>query len=355
MGHVALRARRWYQAAVVWDKPSNYYRLYLNGVRVGASTQFAPLVAHQGGDTLYAGSTALALSGFAFYETPLDDEGMAMCYTAEETQPDNPATDELCAHYRGDKLPAWSFAPDATWQSRLDLSLRDRADLAEFYVQGNQDAPRITPEGLLIETRPARTPKPAGWDPLPPNEMFDIDQVYLWTRRAFEGDLAVDYEFMPLKEGGLSLLMTQVTGMQREDFMADHRLRKSGAMRMVCWENVRNYHWEYFREMDDCRHDVGSHLLVKNPWMRPLTFQCHPERIAVGRWHRLQFVQEGARLRGTLDGRLIFDVQDKGFSNNGAVGTAGHIALRCMFKTRLLVRDLRVWNRPPFFTTVAAL
>jgi hypothetical protein len=120
-------------------------------------------------------------------------------------------------------------------------------------------------------------------------------------------------------------------------------------MRMVCWENVRNYHWEYYRQMEDCRNDVASHVLVKNPYMRPLAYQAADAKLAVGEWHRIQFVHEGNRLRGAMDGAQIFDVLDDPFAGFGPVLRTGTLAIRCMWDSDIVFRNLRVWTKPEVF------
>ena len=62
--------------------------------------------------------------------------------------------------------------------------------------------------------------------------------------------------------------MFQASGMQREDFMKEYPLRTNGSMSTVHSEDVRNYHWEFFREMNDTRNDVCSHgCSEKVPWL----------------------------------------------------------------------------------------
>jgi hypothetical protein len=69
--------------------------------------------------------------------------------------------------------------------------------------------------------------------------------------------------------------------MHREDFMADYPRRRTGSMRMVFGENVRNYHWEYYRHMNDTRHDMASSGLIKQPWQWPLAYQCLDRTLAL--------------------------------------------------------------------------
>jgi hypothetical protein len=120
-------------------------------------------------------------------------------------------------------------------------------------------------------------------------------------------------------------------------------------MRAVCWENIRNYHWEYYRQMEDCRNDTASHVLVKNPYLHPIAYQDAPESLVVGEWHRLQFVHEGNRLRGAINGVQVLNVVDDPFSGFGLVMRSGTLAIRCMWDSDIVFRNLKVWTKPDAF------
>jgi hypothetical protein len=187
----------------------------------------------------------------------------------------------------------------------------------------------ITPEGLLMET---------------PDAIDNETRMYLWSPQNYEGDIAVQYDFRPEKDSGLALLVVQASGMQREDFILDHPPRTSGSMSTIISDRVRNYHWEYFRRTGDVRADLGTQVLVKNPWLRPLGMATLP-RLEVGQWHHLLFVHEGDHLRAGLDGRWVFDLRDDPFNNNGPVFNYGRIGLRLMYQTRIRFRDVKIWSR----------
>ncbi|MCF7837716.1 MAG: YesU family protein [Candidatus Marinimicrobia bacterium] len=334
-----FRRGRWYQIGLSWDKPRAKFLMCVNGVTVYHGYLFRDTATYDPcGPTLYGGHPAFALSELSFYERWLSAAELRERYRAERVEPDDELDAELARTHAGVGLPACDWQPDAAWHEDWNLPLNRAEDLAAFHVQGMQSAPAVTPEGLRITTSLTDPPTLAD---------SDREQVYLWSRRTFAGDLALELEFKLLRPNGLALLMLQAAGMQREDFMADYPLRETGSMRMVCWENVRNYHWEFYREMDNCRHDTSTHLLVKNPWMYPLAFGCGPARLAQGAWHRLRWIQEGPRLRGVLDGLTLFDVRDSARINCGPVYDFGRLALRCMWKTDLIFRNLRVWTRPP--------
>jgi hypothetical protein len=142
--------------------------------------------------------------------------------------------------------------------------------------------------------------------------------------------------------------MVQASGMNREDFMADYPLRTSGKMLTVYGEDVRNYHWEYYREMSDMRNDVSNSALMKNPFLYPLSFSALTTPVEKNTWHKLQFLQIGNKLTGAIDGVIMVEFTDDGFTNNGPVYNYGRIAIRCMLHSKLLFRNLRVYNRASF-------
>ena len=173
----------------------------------------------------------------------------------------------------------------------------------------------------------------------------DMTRMYLWTREVFEGDLHVTAEFKIHKHGGLALWIFHSAGMQGEDFLNDYPLRSDGSMRMVCWQDVRNYHWEFYREMVDTRNDLVSHAVLKNPWLYPIAFQIEDRQWELDCWYRVTFLQEANRLRGAIDRNTVFDVTDSGLNNNGPVMRQGRIALRLMMRSDMTFRNLEISNR----------
>jgi Domain of unknown function (DUF1961)/Concanavalin A-like lectin/glucanases superfamily len=350
-GHFAFQRGHWYQLALTWDRPAGHYQMYANGVLIASHDIMAPRLHDDPcGPTLYLGNPAFAFSDLAFYDTVLDPEAVRRLHAEQATAAYPELTAELSATYEGQGLQPLAWQPDASWTTALELSLRERADYERFFLQGCGTALSFTDEGFHIRTPDFQTSAQLGG--VGAVNKFDtskdMSRLYLWSRQVFEGDLHVSLYFRINSPGGLALLMTQASGMQREDFLDDYALRVNGSMATVFGEDVRNYHWEYFRQMCDTRNDRVTHGLMKNPWYRPLGFQVEDRQWDTGRWYRLDWLQEGARLRGAIDGVTVLDATDSPRDNNGSVFTAGRIALRFMMRTDMTVRDLRVLNRPPF-------
>lgn len=350
-GHLSLRALCWYHMAVTWDRQAGVYVLYVNGVKVGHSdtSEWAtPATSDPPAPWLYFGSPVYAMGDISFFDEALEGNQLRSIFEAEAVSKDESIQAGLEKMFEGCNLPEFNEQPDASWKEDLALGLCEPADYRHFFQQGCGPSVRFTPEGMRITTpgfdeyykRMGKTRK---------GEQLDMTRMYLWTRKVWQGDLWITFEFKLHQHGGLALLMAQAAGMQGEDFLNDYPLRSDGSMQVVHREDVRNYHWEFYREIPDCRNDLVSHACIKNPWLHPLSYQIENRKWELGRWYRLTFLQEGARLRGALDNVTVMDVEDTSFDNNGPVLRHGRVALRAMMRTDMTFRNFEIRSRPDFF------
>ncbi|MEI7728916.1 MAG: DUF1961 family protein [Verrucomicrobiota bacterium] len=331
--HLPLSQGQWYQMALTWNRDAQRMRLYVNGILAG--TVDYPFQMQTPNPKLFLGTTAMAFSGFQIYDQELTGRDIAGSFAAARPQPAAEVTKELQRLFTIQPKPRAKWKPGTDWRLESAWSFTNTADLTGWVQQGclepgyEMKERRITPEGLLLET---------------PEQIGLESRMYLWSPRSYEGDLAVQFEFRPERNFGLALLVLQASGMQREDFINDHPPRTTGAMTTIIGDRVRNYHWEFFRRTGDVRADVGSQVLIKNPWNWGLGTAALPP-IATNCWHTLLFVQEGAKLRCALDGRWVMEATDSPTMSTGPVFNSGRIGLRLMYRTRMRFRDLKVWNR----------
>jgi len=66
--------------------------------------------------------------------------------------------------------------------------------------------------------------------------------------------------------------------------------------------------------------------------------------------HKLKFLQIGNKLIGAINGVVMVEFTEDGFFNNGPVYYFGVIAIRCMMHSKLLFRNLKVYNQSKFKT-----
>jgi hypothetical protein len=346
-GHTHLKARNWSQIVVTWNKPANRAALYVNGILQGTSdAQMNALVSSPkkaatdpAGPLLYAGGTNWATGGIHWSEEEISADAVRAQFIESVGMVDENEQNKMEKRYLGKGLDRMPPAGSG-WQAQLELSLCKSEDLLEFHPQGGHDAARITDEGMRVTTALA--------EPSHDFSIQDSTHVYLWTKRFFYGAQRVRFEFKTKRRGGLGLLMTQCSGMQGEDHLADYPQDTNGIMQPVCWEDIRNYHWEYYREMNDVRNDVASHAMVKNPFYKPVDFRVQGPLLEVDRWYTLEFRQDGSRILGAIDGMLVIDGTDDFSEGHGPLLSQGRLALRCMCRTDMVFRNLTVETKPRF-------
>ena len=339
-----FQQHRWYQLAVTWDDEAKTASLFVNGVHCGKSDIFnKDFYRDKVGDALYAGSPALCHGEIEFYDEVLTGADLYKKYRAGAPDYD-PATEKELRHlFEGTGLEEFTFDPvKAGWTKQFDVDFQNPVEqIKEFYIQGHTASVKPTghPEGLLIETPTLRYGSDEAWN----------SQVYIWSNKTFEGNVYVEFEWKAIKPNGLSLLMIQASGMGREDFMADYPKRTNGTMQTVHAEDVRNYHWEFYREMNDVRNDTGTAFSRKNPFAYRIGFGSAPEPFAINEWHKLQIVQKSGKILGAIDGKILLVIDDNSRTNTGCILNYGHIAIRCMVHSALVYRNLKVYtDRLPF-------
>jgi hypothetical protein len=346
VSHFSFHALKWYQFTLTWNHHIDEYILYLNGLEISRNDQFRTERARRDtvNSSLFMGNPTLVFSEVNYFNQVLTSEETYQHFRQQVKTYDAETEQEIQYTYQGKNRKPFEFELTSDWTKKMDVNLKSRSQMDDLYVQGNPVNVEITPEGLLIETIKKQY-----------NKSLLDSQVYVWSKMNFEGDLYMEYEFKVLRPGGLSLLMVNASGMNREDFMKDYPLKTNGTMVTVYGENVRNYHWEYYREMSDMSNALNNSALMKNPYNVPLAFGTHDQPLEYNRWHKLQYLQVGNRIIGAINGVVMVDALDNGLGNSGAVFDFGHVAIRCMLNTKMLFRDMKVYNRAKVHRVVKVL
>lgn len=340
---------QWYQFVLTWDRALGEYSIYANGILVGTQDHMAHdvLINEPCGEFLFLGIPCLVYSRLTFYNGAMAAPEVAALFAQTAVNPDPSFQRKLRIIHAGEGIEPLDASVAANWPERLALPLNRPTDLEAFYVQGCQTAGRITPEGLHVKTPPIEDQYRLLSRLHDESEPFeDNNRVYFWTNQTFEGDLYIRYQFKILAHGGLSLLVTQAAGMQGEDFIREYPLRTNGNMRTITSQDVRDYIWEYYREMTDCRNDLAATGIGKvsgSGRLSGLTSRTENRVWDLDTWHTLEYLQVGNRISGAIDGRKVVDCED-----NGSVLRNGHIAIRCMMRTDMVFRDLSVRTRQDY-------
>lgn len=330
---ILLRRGYWYHLALTWDRPGETMVVYVNGMMVGHNLRAGGF--EEPGAELQLGNPMFVLSDLQLEPRAVDAAEIDRRYRSKRPA-ENTVTE---ADFRAMLVPAFG-APldlrrDASWRSAYECSFTRAGEGADWLLQGPgkkylaEMRRETTAEGLYLKS---------------PDQIANETRLYLWSPRAFEGDHWLEFDFRPESPAGLALLVLCASGMQREDYFADHGVPATGSMKTIL-RDLRNYHWEFFRRVEAMRTDVETQYLAKNPFGRRLHASCIP-RLEQNRWYRIRFLVAGRRLHGSIDGRTVFDVTDNPENNNGPVYNFGRIGLRLMYATAMRFRDLSLWTRP---------
>jgi len=326
-----LRRAQWYHVAISWDRPQGRLDLYVNGMPAGHNHRAGNFPVS--GSQLCLGNPMMVLRDLVMQDRVPTAAEIRQQYESGRPPGHHDADTELRQLLNPVALPQLDLKLDASWAETYRCAFQDSRETAEWTRQGphgrlDRFRMETTREGLLIET---------------PDVIGVETRMYLWSGRVFEGDHWIEYDFRLESSEGLALLVVCASGMQREDFISDHGVPRTGSMGTILGA-TRNYHWEYVRRVEAMRTDVETQWVSKNPFFRNLHSGCIP-RLERDRWYRLRFVKVGPRLHGSIDGKTVFDVRDEPFQNHGPVYDFGRIALRQMYKTRMRYRNLVVHTR----------
>ena len=329
-----LREGYWYQIALTWDRSAKRLAIYLNGMMVGHNLRAENF--ETAAEQLYLGNPMMAMADLHIENRALGQTAIDAGYQATRPRANQLPDAELRSMLQPAFLAPLDLRRDDSWKTAFECPFSRTKDLDDWIRQGPgakflaDFRMATTREGLLLKT---------------PDKIDSETRMYLWSQRRFEGDQWIEVDFRLESPAGLALLVACASGMQREDFVADHGVPNTGAMTTIL-RDVRCYHWEFVRRVEAMRTDVETQYVAKNPFGRRLHSACIP-RLEQNRWYRLRFIKAGRRLHGSLDGQTVFDLSDNPFDNNGPVYNFGRIGLRQMYHTALRYRDLVVYQRGP--------
>lgn len=330
---VLLRRGYWYHLAASWDRPARQIVVYVNGMMTGHNLKADGF--EDAAPELHLGNPLFVLRDLRIEPRVLGLEEIGRRYR-QDRPPENAVTE---ADFRAMLTPG--FGPpldlrrDASWRSAYESSFTREAETNAWVLQGPTQKYRpqmrreTTAEGLYLKS---------------PDTIANETRLYLWSPRTFEGDHWVELDFRLESPGGLALLVLCASGMQREDYFADHGVPAHGSMQTIL-RDLRNYHWEFMRRVEAMRTDVETQYVAKNPFGHRLHASCIP-RLEQNRWYRLRFIVAGRRLHGSMNGRTVFDLTDNPYINNGPVYNFGRLGLRLMYATAMRFRNLSIWTRP---------
>jgi hypothetical protein len=325
-----LQKGQWYHLVITWNKETQVLILYINGQMVGhnfSANNFSKVE-----DKLYIGNPLMVISHLKVVNTVLSDSQVRKEYLTMRPVTNDLSDNTIRKISTLQDRPVLDMKLDSSWKKIYECEFSKPSDMDDWQFQTgdlfyNQFKLEVTNEGLFWET---------------PDTIHTQSRGYLWCPVRLEGDCCVEYEFQLMSPRGLSLLIVYASGLHGEDVIDDHGLRKTGSMSDML-TNYRNYHWEYVRRVEAMRTDVETQYVNKNPWGKNLYVGCIP-RLEQNRWYKIRFIKIGNQLRGVLDNKIVFDVADDPYDNNGPVFNSGRVVLRQMYHTAMRYRNFVIYR-----------
>ena len=326
-----LKKNQWYFFVITWDKSLSTLKMYINGLLAGHN--FSAKVFKAASNKLFIGNPLMVMSRLKIEQKVLESTEVRNRYESVRPKANNLSDKEISEVVFPKNKGPLPIKMDASWKRKYSCSFTDPQDLKNWIFQTGdlyRDSfkLKITNEGLYFET---------------PNIIHTESRGYLWSPVSVEGDQWIEYEFQLLSPKGLALLIICASGLQGEDIIQDHGLKKTGAMSDML-NNYRNYHWEYMRRVEAMRIDVETQYLHKNPWGKGLYVGCLP-RFEQNRWYKMQLIKKDKHIYGAIDGNLVFDVEENPYDNNGPLLDRGRVVLRQMYHTAMRYRNFVIYTK----------
>lgn len=203
------------------------------------------------------------------------------------------------------------------WQLLYHNPLAAPADLADFRMEG--EAAMSFPLGRLrLESaRDAEEGQKANF--------------VLWCPHDFPADMAVEWQFRPIREPGLAILFFAASGAGGIDLFDPSLMPRSGIYDQYHSGDINAFHLSYYRrrwaeerQFHTCnlRKSRGFHLTVQGADPLPSVLDCHSS-------YEMLLLKRGPRIDFTINGLPILAWEDNGATFGPLLG-AGKIGFRQM-------------------------
>lgn len=169
--------------------------------------------------------------------------------------------------------------------------------------------------------------------------------LVLWCPETFPADLAVSWDFRPLKEPGLAILFFAAQGAGGKDLFDPSLPPRTGEYEQYHHGAMDAFHISYFRRMwteerqfhtCNLRKSYGFHLVAQGA--DPL-----PDVPDMNGPYRMLVLKQGARVTFAINGLVLFTWEDDG-SSYGPLLAGGRIGLRQMAPLIAEYGDLIVYG-----------
>lgn len=164
-----------------------------------------------------------------------------------------------------------------------------------------------------------------------------------WCPKDLPARFVAEWEVRNLHmEAGLCILFFAAKGRKGEDIFDPKLAKRRGVFNQYTKGDIDNYHISYYANTPTQKDRSHSHLR-KNHGFRKVQageLGIPPDSEEV---YRIRLVKDNGHITMSVDGRMIIDWTDDG-KTFGEVLSSGKFGFRQMKWTRMVYRNLRVWE-----------
>jgi hypothetical protein len=177
-----------------------------------------------------------------------------------------------------------------------------------------------------------------------PGEGQKSNFVY-WCPEVFPSDIAVEWEFRPIREPGLCILFFAAQGRNGESIFAPSLAKRTGEYDMYHHGDINALHLSYFRRrwpeeraFHTCnlRKSYGFHLVAQGA--DPI-----PDVVDTDRFYKLRLEKRKGRITFSVEGLTVLDWTDDG-EQYGPLLEGGRIGFRQMSPLIAEYGSLKVYD-----------
>jgi hypothetical protein len=215
-------------------------------------------------------------------------------------------------------------------------------------------------EGEAVVTFPRKRMR---MENLLPEELEQKSNFVYWCPEDFPGDIAIEWDFWPIKEPGLCILFFCAAGRGGESLFSPALQPRTGEYHLYYDGDINAYHISYFRrwhpreiafQVCNLRKSKGLHMVAQGADPIPSIPQSRPP-------YHMELIKLGGGIRFFINGLPILSYEDNGITH-GAVLESGKIGFRQMAPLIAEYANLKVFrldgdipmhsvsngDRPPF-------
>ncbi len=165
----------------------------------------------------------------------------------------------------------------------------------------------------------------------------------LWCKIAFPSDVAIEWEFRPIKEPGLAMMFFAAKGRNGASIFDESLQPRTGEYQQYHSGDINAFHVSYFRRKEESERAFHTCNLRKSYGFNLVAQGADPipDASVDSPWYSMTIVKQSGRIRFNINHLQIFEFDDDGISY-GDILTGGCIGFRQLSPMVAEYRNLRV-------------